>query len=124
MRRPDTESAPSPVPVPGYEDLFPHVALLHGEEVLFLRAVAALSAPSIDELIAECDRQWPLIRVGLAERFHLPSSWWHGARRRSNELMARYNTEAGFEVLRGLEREFRALSRPLPALDIRPGGAQ
>jgi hypothetical protein len=106
-----------PTPVLGYEDLYPHVAMLDGEEIFRIRAVAALIAPSIDDLVAECERQEPLIRAGLMERFRLPDEWQYGARRRSNELMARYNTDAGFEVLRGLEREYGALSRPLPALD-------
>jgi hypothetical protein len=107
-------------PVPGYEDLFPHVSLLvdpghdwDGGPICDLRAVAVMVAPSWDEFVREWQRQEPLIRNGLADRFHLPEEWQRGAKRRAKELMARYDTDLMFEVLRGLERDHGALSATL-----------
>lgn len=99
-------------PIPAYEDLYPHVGVLdrpgedgHGEEIFPVRTIALMIAPSVEIFHTEWNRQAGLIALGAQERFTLPREWQQGARRRSNELMARYNTDAGYEVLRGLHRE-------------------
>ncbi|GII89646.1 hypothetical protein Ssi03_76360 [Sphaerisporangium siamense] len=109
-------------PVPGYEDLWPHIAVLdkpgapdHGEQIIPVRTLSLMIAPSVEVFHTEWARQTGLIALGQLARYTLPREWQAGARRRSNELMARYNTEAGFEVLRGLHREYGVFPPdPLP----------
>lgn len=103
---------PGVKPVPGYEDLWPHIGVLdspggpdHGEDILPVRTLALMVAPTVDIFHTEWERQAGLIKLGVQKTYQVPAEWQRGARRRTNELMARYNTDAGFEVLRGLHRE-------------------
>ncbi|MBN6051312.1 hypothetical protein JYK22_05150, partial [Nonomuraea sp. RK-328] len=106
-----TDTRPT-LPVPGYEDLFPHISVLdrpgdplHGEVIVPPRTLGLLLARDLDEFNAEWERQLPAMRLGVQKTFNVPKEWQPGARRRSNELMARYNTMQMFEVMRGLHRE-------------------
>jgi hypothetical protein len=100
-------------PLPGYEDLYPHVATLddpssphHGEDIVPTRTLAALLAPSIEAFHAEWNRHEQAVNAGLIkDHFPIPPDWQAGARRRSNELMARYDTTRMYDVVRALHRE-------------------
>lgn len=101
-------------PMPGYEDLYPHVAMLddpanpmHGEAIVPARTLGLMIAPSVEEFLTHWERHQAAIEAGLMKgEFRFPAMWTAGARRRSNELMARYDTDIAFEVLRGLHREY------------------
>jgi hypothetical protein len=100
-------------PMPGYEDLFPHVAVfhepgseLHGEPIVPPRTLALMIAPTVAEALSYWDKHAEAVNAGIPQgQFLLPEHWQTGARRRSNELQARYNTDVAMEVLRGLHRE-------------------
>jgi hypothetical protein len=100
-------------PLPGYEDLYPHVSMLHepghqhhGEAIVPPRTLALMIAPTVEEALDYLGKHEDAVNAGLAKNeLHIPAHWQTGARRRSNELMARYGTDVMFEVLRGLHRE-------------------
>lgn len=99
-------------PIPGYADLFCHVALLddpgnpmHGEEIIPVRTAALMIAPSVAIFHAEWERQAGRIALGLQKHYTLPREWQPGHKRRTKELQARYSTMVAYEVLRGLHRE-------------------
>jgi hypothetical protein len=101
-------------PLPGYEDLYPHVAMLDdpasdmdGEAIVPPRTLALMIAPSVQEALDYWDEHAEAVNAGIPQgHFRLPMHWQTGARRRSNELMAKYDTDIAFEVLRALHREY------------------
>ncbi|MEO5874269.1 MAG: hypothetical protein ABIS86_08260 [Streptosporangiaceae bacterium] len=107
----------SKIPAPGAEDLWPHVAQLvdpggelDGEIVVGPRVLGLLIAPSVDEFMKVWAEQEERISSAmLAGRFEMPKEWEQGARRRSKELQARYNSLNMVDILRGLHREYGVL---------------
>ncbi|MFC5753390.1 hypothetical protein [Actinomadura rugatobispora] len=100
-------------PVPGAEDLYPHVSQIdapgdpmHGEPVMSPRVMGLLIAPSIPEFLEWWEGHKEAVSEGLAAgRCELPEEWQRGARRRSNELQAIYNSTDVLDILRGLHRD-------------------
>lgn len=107
----------STIPVPGAEDLFPHVAQLvdpgnemDGEMIVRPRVLGLLMAPSVEEFLEVWERQEDTIKAGIAGgSFDYPSEWERGLTRRSKELQARYNSTEMLTILRGLHRDYGVL---------------
>lgn len=104
-------------PVIGCEDLFPHVSVIdspghphHGEVVCSPRVMGLLIAPSVEEFTAFWDEHGERVTDGMrGGRMDYPKHWTRWARRRSNELAARYNSLDVFEIIRGLHRDYDLL---------------
>ncbi|GAB2820576.1 hypothetical protein GCM10022221_18130 [Actinocorallia aurea] len=105
----------SNTPVPGVEDLYPHVSVLvggalDGEVVMSPRVMALFMAPSVEEFTAFWEEHGRDVVEGIkAGRNEFPADWQRGARRRSAELRARYDCADWVGVLRGLHREYGVL---------------
>jgi hypothetical protein len=102
-------------PVPGAEDLYPHVSVLvggelDGEVVMSPRVMALLMAPTVEAFTSFWDERGADVVNGIkAGRLDIPETWQRGARRRSNELQARYGCSDWAGILRGLHREYGVL---------------
>ncbi|GAA3215552.1 hypothetical protein [Actinocorallia longicatena] len=104
-------------PVPGAEDLYPHLSALHapgnvldGEVVCSPRVLGLLLAPSVEEFERVWSQRQGAIVTGLcAGRFDYPREWEQGAKRRTKELQARYGTDDMVGILRGLHAEYGVL---------------
>ncbi|SNT56701.1 hypothetical protein SAMN05443665_104574 [Actinomadura meyerae] len=104
-------------PAPGARDLFPHVSVinspgnpLHGEVVMSPRVMGLLIAPSVEEFTAFWDENAERVKDAMkAGRNEFPKHWQRWARRRSNELQARYGSTSFVDILRGLQRDYGVL---------------
>ena len=104
-------------PAPECPDLFPHVSVidspgnpLHGEVVMSPRVMGLLIAPSVEEFTAFWDEHAESVKDAMkAGRLEFPKHWQRWARRRSNELQARYNSLDVVDILRGLHRDYGLL---------------
>lgn len=104
-------------PVPGAEDLYPHVCVfddpgsdLDGEMICSPRVLGLLLAPSVEEFRTVWAQHEGDIVTGMTQgRFMCPPEWQAGAKRRTKELQARYNAPDIIGVLRGLHREYGVL---------------
>lgn len=102
-------------PVPGAEDLYPHVSRihapgdpLHGETVMHPRVLGLLIAPSVEEFTEWWDDNREAVSGSLAagQPPPFPDRWQAWARGRSNELQARYDSTDVLDILRGLNADY------------------
>ncbi len=104
----------SKIPYPGAEDLFPHVAQLvdpgsevDGEMVTSLKVFGLLLAPTAEEFLAVWAEQEHATSDGVVSgKLLFPPEWEQGAKRRSKELQARYDSSHLLDILRGLHRDY------------------
>lgn len=107
----------SKIPFPGAEDLYPHVAQmvdpggeLDGEMVTSLKVFGLLMAPTAEEFLKVWAEQEKHITSGVVSgQLLFPKEWERGARRRTKELQAKYDSTNMLDILRGLHRDYGVL---------------